>query len=272
MPVVFRCVKPLQTLVLVALSVPGICYGFGAKGHRLAGHVAELRLCDSAAQTYAEILPDTSLAEAGLWADQIRSDPDWDFVRPWHYMNVPDTTPIATAKRSTKGDVLGAVEDLSAQLADPRLTGLERATALLLLVHFVVDIHQPLHVGRQSDLGGNRVKVSAGEYRGNLHAFWDTEVFAELDSSAAQAAALLAAADPELLVLAEAADPVVWATESQQLRPRVYGFDSATGGRVALDPEYRAMASSISRDRLVVAGLRLADLLNRMWCKPFGGS
>ena len=272
MPVVFRCVKPLKVLILAALSTPAVCYGYGAKAHRLAGHIAESRLCDTAAQKFAEILPDMSLAEAGLWADQIRSDRDWDFARPWHYINVPDDTPIAAAERSPDGDVLGAIEDLTAQLSDGRVAGLERETALLMLVHFVVDIHQPLHVGRKSDLGGNRIQVRLDPFRGNLHAYWDTQVFAALDSTAAQAAELLSAADPRLFAQAGEGSPLVWATESQDLRARVYDFDRDARGRAILSPEYQAMARAISQERLVQAGLRLADLLNGMWCRPFRGS
>jgi hypothetical protein len=222
---------------------------------------------------YAQILPDTSLAEAGLWADQVRSDRTWDFARPWHYMNVPDDIPIAAAKRSDQGDVLGAIEEFSADLANPRVTGLERETALLMLVHFVVDIHQPLHVGRKSDLGGNRIKVRAGDrYAGNLHAYWDTGVFAQLDASAGQAARLLRATDPDLLVLAKETDPAVWATESQLLRPEVYAFGFDAEGRGVLDEGYQTMASALAQQRLIVAGLRLAGLLNGLWCGPSGGS
>ena len=265
MPVVSATVKLNLIFVCLAFLASTSASAFGARAHRIVGFIANERLCEQARLQIVSFIPDADLAAAGLWADYIRSDPDWDFVRPWHYMNVDALVPIGFAERSSKGDVLSAIVFFAEQLEDEALSLSKRTVAFYFVVHFVADIHQPLHVGRAVDLGGNRVDIQAGEYRGNLHNYWDSGVLREVENLREYAADLA----NEYSSVAEVwalEQPLRWATESQQLRPGVYAFERTEGGVGLLDDRYQTQAAQVVRHRLAQAGVRLAGLLNGIWC------
>ena len=187
--------RALVALGFVALLATSPALAWGPVGHRMAGDLAEPKLCPAARTEVKSLGAGESLAELGAWADQIRDEPKWRSSRPWHYMNIADLSPgagLAEARAAVdkfvhppEGDVLAALARYSGVLADPKKPRDERAEALRFVVHFVVDIHQPLHVGRALDHGGNDVEVRAGN-RGpaNLHHFWDTDVLPSKGPSA----------------------------------------------------------------------------------------
>jgi hypothetical protein len=253
-----------------------IAVAFGPDGHLIAGYLAEPRLCPEVREEIRaidrEVRDDLGDFPAlGLWADRIRSDPAWQYSAPWHYMNVErEPTDIAAARAAIRahqhppeGDVLEAIERFSAELADRGRAARTRANALRFLVHFVVDIHQPLHVGSVSDRGGNEIDVVYGGESTNLHRFWDTDVIELRGLSARQYARGLA----ELAEPGSAdADPITWAAESLLLRPRVYRGVAARAGVQTLSAAYLSEAQSITERRLAAAGTRLAQTLNRLLC------
>jgi hypothetical protein len=271
MPVVHCSVKLLLSLYLLLNFAFGTAHAFGAKAHRVAGYIAEAELCRGSRAALSELIPHGDLAEAGLWADRIRADKQWDVARPWHYINVPDDVAIAAAPRSRKGDVLLAISDFRQQLSNRTLARAKREVALYMLVHFVVDVHQPLHVGRRQDLGGNLVPVRAGEYRGNLHSYWDSQIFQFVDDAPAYARKLQNRFAAESM-LWEQAPPIQWASESQQLRASVYAFGYDADGLGLLEPGYEQMARAVAERRLAQAGSRLARMLNDIWCSQADGA
>lgn len=267
MPVVYCSVKLLLGFGLALNIAFGTAHAFGSRAHRVAGYIAEPQLCRNAGDALAELIPGSNLAQAGLWADQIRANTKWDFARPWHYLNVPDDVPVAKAQRSRKGDVLLAINYFRHQLANLDAAPAKRRVALYMLVHFIVDVHQPLHVGRKQDLGGNRVAVRAGQYRGNLHSYWDSQIFHFVDDELAYARKLRAQFAAEAKLWRQM-QPLAWASESQELRAAVYAFGFDAEGLGLLGPEYQRMARATGARRLAQAGLRLATVLNDIWCAP----
>jgi hypothetical protein len=151
---------------------------FGDAGHRIAGTIAERFLCEPAAAEVARLGEGASLAELGWWADGIRSQTGWEFTAPWHYINVLDSESLRVDRASAGDDILWAIEHFSRRLADDALSERQRALALKFLTHFVVDLHQPLHVGRESDRGGNLVEVILNGQITNLHRLWDSRLLA----------------------------------------------------------------------------------------------
>jgi hypothetical protein len=155
--------------------------------------------------------------------------------------------------------VLQAIPRFSRILSDTSRPRRERAEALRFLVHFVVDIHQPLHVGRESDRGGNTIELVFEGEATNLHRFWDTNVIELENLLAAQYADVLRARMQTNAAAAAELDPLVWAEESFALRTTVYDF---TIGPQGLDADYIERARDITRRRLAEAALRLAATLN----------
>jgi hypothetical protein len=262
-------VKNFSLSAIVVISVTAAAYAsvasaFGPAGHRIAGRVAEAYLCEEAIAAVNRLSDSDALAELGQWADQIRSTPAWTQSGPWHYLNSGDSAKFDAYQSPPQGDVLWAIDHFRSELADDRRSRLQRSQALKFLVHFVVDLHQPLHVGRESDRGGNTITVNYGNKRLSLHRFWDTEAltsrdqpiryYIDLAESLALGMAPEAQRNPERL----------WAGESLGLREAVYSFDSETG---RLDEEYVQRAAAIVERRLAKAGLRLADQLNAVFCR-----
>jgi hypothetical protein len=247
---------------------------FGPDGHRIAGLLAEPRLCAAAGAEVAALGGAESLAELGVWADAVRSEPKWRQSAPWHFMNVADAAragdlaaaraSIAAFRHPPEGDVLEAIERFRRELANRDLSAARRRDALRFLVHFVVDAHQPLHVGRADDRGGNTIDVRYGDTVVSLHRFWDTDVIELRGLSPRRYARLLA---PRLDALGSAAgSPGEWAAESLALRSAVYGFRAGRAAPAVLDADYLAAAQRITDERLVLAAARLAATLNGIFC------
>jgi hypothetical protein len=259
---IFICVSLL-------MITPQAAVAYGAKGHRIAGAVADLYLCADARTALQQIAPDYTLAEAGLWADRIRSLPAWDKARTWHYINVPDGMALSETPRLSSGDVLSAINRFEAELADPSLPALKRRQAFLFLVHFIVDVHQPLHVGKQRDRGGNKVDVYVKDRLTTLHHYWDTTVLDSLEPSTKEYAVELARRYEGYALQWQVYAPELWAIESLAFRPEVYDFSGQDpgNGKVTLDDAYQHQALEITSFRLAQAGFRLAGALNRIWCQ-----
>lgn len=264
-------------LQLVSLSVLStICAGealpYGPTAHRIVGMVAASYLCPDATAAVDDILDGESLAEAGLWADRIRGDPAWRHASPWHYVNIADDVPVETAEGGgERGDVLRAIARFRAESGDAAVPPARRAEALRFLVHFVADVHQPLHVGRAEDRGGNEIDVVVEGKRTNLHALWDAELLLRRDrrehgysvADQAREVRALTAQDARALQRSGVLD---WAGESKAVRPYVYGYARPAAGPFAPDDAYLAMAGQVSMLRLSQSAVRLAGVLNELFC------
>jgi hypothetical protein len=190
---------------------------------------------------------------------------------PWHYINVPDGETIQRVERSDNGDVLQAIARFHAELADPAVPERYRAEALRFLVHFIADLHQPLHVGREQDRGGNRIAVLLGGDRSNLHRLWDAQALLKADRRTRryrvrdQTQAIRALTAPDVARL-QATAVLDWAAESKHLRPYVYATVPRGADTFRPDADYLARAREISMLRLSQAGVRVAGVLNGLFC------
>ena len=165
-----RCI--LVLLLLWACDV----WAWGRTGHRVVGELAEQWVQPNTRQHIRRLLGRESLAKASLWADRMKSHPEKDFLRPWHYVQVPEGGPIPPITDQTT-HILEAIELMVDILQGTREhPDITPAEALKLLVHFVGDVHQPLHVSRPWDRGGTRLKVSFFGRVGNLHWVWDSAI------------------------------------------------------------------------------------------------
>jgi len=236
---------------------------FNATAHKVIGHIAADRICTETKQAIKALEPDRSIAEAGLWADEIRDLDYWDALKPWHYMNIPDGVALEDAKRSRRGDVLLGIEKFGADMADSGLDRLDRTVAYRLYVHFVADIHQPLHVGRREDLGGNKINVRVDGRLTSLHAYWDGFDLATVDDDPRDYARYLQTLHRESPPPTDGV-PRDWAAESLQQRTVAYGIPGQWVP--ALSDDYREKGINIINLRLFQAGVRLARGLDAAFC------
>jgi hypothetical protein len=249
------------TIAFVALLGPPTVRAYGPAGHRIAGLAAAPLLCESATREIADLAPGEPFEELGLWADRIRGSDAWRHSAPWHYMNVADGESLREYRHPPEGDILTAIERFGRQLADETLAREVRYDALKFLVHFIVDLHQPLHVGRAEDRGGNEILLRYAGNTVNLHRFWDTDTIAIAGLSDAAYARELSQEARRVAQIDTESAMWAWAEESLALRDSVYGFDDGVA-----DSAYLARAAELTRERLTLAAARLANTLNMILC------
>ena len=239
----------------LAGALPKQVQAWGADGHRLVAIVAETQLSASTRVEVNRLLalePGATLASVSTWADEVRSPS----TAAWHYLNFPrDAGCHYDADRMCiEGNcVVGAIERQIGILAS-KAPDLERLKALKYIVHFVADVHQPLHAGYGDDRGGNRFQLRVDGRGTNLHALWDSGMIMQWTGGLPALRAAVVA-EP---VASPASSPVQWAEESCGIVVSE-GFYPA-GPK--LDSEYAQRWSATLAQRLAAAARALATFLN----------
>jgi nuclease S1 len=256
------------TFMLCALpSSPAVAWG--PQGHRLVASLAEVRLSHQAKQEVARLLrgePEPTLAGVSNWADDLReNDPDLGRRSArWHYVNLAeDACVYDAADHCANGDcVIEAIRRQQTLLADRKQPVAVRRQALKFLVHFVGDIHQPLHAGYARDRGGNTHQLQVDGQGSNLHRVWDSDVVtATSRNESRNLERLRALRMPRGLGENE---PGRWAEASCRIVLQD-GFYPPQG---TLAPEYLPRWAPTADAQLRLAGERLARLLERALATP----
>jgi len=248
---------------LVALCSAPAARGWGEEGHRITGAIAERYLSPEAKAEIAKLVPGRSLADISTWADEIRSNHSYDWAKPLHYANVTPGMKEFDLKRDcpAQGCVVSAITKYAHILADQSASHADRAEALKFLVHFVGDIHQPLHVSHEADRGGNDIKVTFLGHPTNLHRVWDTDLveYAHLPWPAFAGKLASQITPKDVVKWSAEMKPEEWATESYRLAVD-YAYQVPASG--VLDDAYAKRCVPIVEKRLKMAGVRMAKLLN----------
>ena len=236
---------------------------WGPVGHRIVARIAQARLTPRAEAEVARLLQGGSLASVASWADSVRTKRPQ--TGPWHYVDIPIWESSYNAQRDCKDGlcVIVALTDQLAILRDTRRSNAERGDALRFVVHFMGDMHQPLHAGERADKGGNDVKLRFNGKLTNLHALWDSGLLNAMGESedAIVATILTRLASRGDLASISRGSIIKWAVESHDVaRDVVYPFLPAS---LELDNQYLAEVRPVLEDRLLRGGVRLAVVLNR---------
>ena len=162
-----------------------------------------------------------------------------------------------------QGCVVSAIIKYSHVLRDKNASREDKIEALKFVVHFVGDVHQPLHLSRAHDEGGNDIKITFLENNTNLHSLWDSGMIRRTKKGWSEYATELAAhITPQQRIQFGTVDPVAWATESHKLAVS-NAYDVPKDGRLGQD--YLDKNIPVVNDRLSMAGVRLAVLLNAVF-------
>ena len=262
-----------------ASLVPAPVFAWGKTGHRVVAAIADTQLSGLARAQVREILGGAeSLDEAANWPDEMRSAPG-DFwqktATPWHYVTLNG---ITYDHAPPEGDALQALDHFRSVLRDPKASLADKQLALRFVVHLVGDLHQPLHVGKCCDKGGNDVKVSWFGKPTNLHAVWDSSLVDEEQLSFTELAAKLERHVSNQNVLDWwDLNPRDWIRESAEIRDTLYSSvpKPAKGkkrGKRRAVPElsytYVYKFTPVMERRLSQAGVRLAAYLNDIFSSP----
>ena len=240
---------------------------WGANGHRTVGQVAENHLSERTLRAIDGLLQGESLAQISTWPDFVRSDPAFDFASVWHFISLEAEETLETAERNPAGDILVALERFQADLRDPESAEFSPRDSLAFFVHFIGDLHQPLHVGRRDDRGGNSIRVTwFGDSR-NLHSVWDSAIIDQERLSYTELSDFID--HPTLPEIEEwqSSGIVDWIEESRQLRETVYAesndFEDDSDTRLGFEYSFRNLPRVESQ--LLKAGVRLAGILNSIF-------
>lgn len=251
-------------LLLLSTMAPG-ALAWGETGHRVVADLAAAQLRPGARTEASRLLaglPEPTLGGVANWADELREagGPLADRSRPWHYINFKGGQCNFVAVRDCPDGncVVAAINRNFTTLADRSRTDGERRDALRFLVHFIGDVHQPLHASPLDDKGGNDYQLA---YRGkgrNLHGVWDSLILQSSGRSEHEEVEALSRQSPLSPDPTSRSDrpAVEWALESCRLATTLY-----PAGHVITDAYLRARLPLVE-ERLRRAGSRLAAMLN----------
>ena len=257
----------LSLILVVSVSAAG---GWGKDGHSIVADIAWRELSPAARKEIRALLGDSSLAEVSSWADAVRREDAYRWSAPLHYVNLPIDANEYDHERDCppEGCAVSAIEYFANVLKDRTNSPQERGEALMFLVHFVGDLHQPLHAGRAEDRGGNSIDVTFLDDPTNLHRVWDTGI-------------MLAASDEAWVERADRLYPLInnanriewlasteesdwqgtagsWALESHYIaEEKCYIIETGS----AIGQEYVQSSITTVEERLSKAGIRLAAVL-----------
>ena len=261
----------LFALMACAVAVPSTAFAWGKTGHRVVAALADAQLSGLARAHVKELLGVESLDEAATWPDDMRSAPGqfWQkTATPWHYVTLNG---IVYDHAPSEGDALEALTRYRSTLQDPNASLADKQLALRFIVHLVGDLHQPLHVGKCCDRGGNDVKVKWFGRDLNLHSVWDSALVDEEQLSFTEMAAKLQRHTSNTDVKAWwDINPRDWISESGQLRETVYPEPNRKDPKSPPELSYGYVYkyTPLMEQRLKQAGVRLAAYLNDIYSRP----
>ena len=241
-------------------------WGWGSQGHMVVAQVAENNLTPAAKKAVSQLLKNQTLADVATWADIIKSQNEWAHTKSWHFVDIPDGEDYSTTDHHHDGDVIGAITEMVAVLRKVNADAVSKENALKFIVHFVGDLHQPLHVGRREDRGGNDVKIIFEGKNSNLHALWDSLMIMKSPLSHIEYAAWLENGKtflPPYDIPGFAFSTVI--AEGMGARAEIYNFAPTVDGNVRVTEAYYKRNVDLMNRQLLSGGKRLAGLLNSIY-------
>lgn len=234
---------------------------WGQKGHDTIAYIAECHLSPQAKASAEALLDGKSIVYYANWLDNASHTPEYAYTKTWHYKNIDSDENCESAKDAETGDIVKALNEQIAILGDDMRNKEERAFALKMVVHLLGDIHQPLHLGRLADLGGNRHFVTYFKSKSNLHSVWDSKLVEAAHKwgyTEWQQQIDRATTEQQQEILSKAT-PAEWACETHDICKDIYA-DTPVDTNVEYD--YIANWTPVIEHQLLCGGLRLAHILN----------
>lgn len=267
----------IVTGALLLFSVQG--WSWGSLGHRTSAKIAWQFMDPQTQAQVEEILQGQNIADAAVWADAARATPEWSFTTWYHFEKAPDNyTYLDNLQRLDEpsrrnGGLIEALFVADETFRDPMSTRTDRENALKFAIHFIGDIHQPLHTGRADDNGGNKIRMRWQGRNTNLHSVWDSQIIYLGHKE------MLAAVDPESVDHDQAqtyADYLMTKYKDLQPTPEMFGrYDDwmhesmvprtdAYDHRNESEEEYTRRFLDVIDRRIYMAGMRIAYMTRQM--------
>ena len=271
-------------LALVALLSASPAVAWWDYGHQTIARIAWIEAAPATRAAIDRLLrrsalldtpscPARTIAQASVWPDCVKTLGErFSYAYGWHFQDFDVCRPFDPKAACAGGNCVTAqIARNQRLLGDRTVPPRERLMALAFLVHFVGDLHQPLHAAeRDGDQGGNKVKTGYGARAANLHSIWDG-LLAEraISTPPGGARGLIAGLAPADKARLAAGTPIDWAEQSWRIaRDTVY--PAASGGApacpaaapVALDAATIDRLVPVVRAQVLAGGVRLAKMLD----------
>ncbi|HUQ67183.1 MAG TPA: S1/P1 nuclease [Flavitalea sp.] len=253
-------------LSAIILIFPLNVLAWGALGHRVTGGIADHYLNAKAKAELKKILGNESLALASTWADFIKSDRSYDYLGPWHYINISSGKTkedvMKFLKLDTGTDLFTKINFLRKELKSKKLAKDKQIFYLKLLLHFVGDAHQPMHMGQPEDRGGNNIKLYWFGAPTNLHRVWDEHLVEFQQLSYTEHITAINFVSPSQQLKWQSQPISEWIYESYQAAQKLY---TEVRPEDKLTYSYNYYHVNLMNMQLLKGGVRLAGLLNELF-------
>lgn len=252
----------IPCLLLFSISSLIAAEDYGKTGHRAIGEIAEKHLSRKAEKEISKLLNGQSLALISNFGDDIKSDRDYDSYKPWHYVSFPFGEKYETYPKNEKGDIIHGIDVCIAVLKNDTSSKEDKVFHLKMLVHFIGDLHQPLHIGLAEDKGGNDFQVRWFNGGTNLHRVWDSDMIDSYQMSYTELASNTNVLTKVEVAAIKSGKPLDWAYDSRLLAEDIYA-NTEVGEKLGYNYMYKYIDTL--RFQLQKGGIRLAGLLNEIF-------
>lgn len=243
------------------LAKPQHSFAWGKTGHEIVAQIAFYFLDDSTKKIVQEYLGNLSFEEAANWMDDSRGNSYYNFMRTWHYL---DMDKGLTYTPSTERNILTVLHSAITELREYKtIKRKDVKRDLLLIFHLIGDLHQPLHTGYSIDKGGNTIAINSPFVSGNLHSVWDTQILEYKNIKLDSCIELYKTYDSAAIAEMQHINELKWMYQSRSLLDTVYSFQNNF-----LDKNYIDSNVIVIKKQLLLAGLRLASVLNQVFKSP----
>lgn len=252
----------LQALIFLTFSLNCVAEDWGQTGHRTTAAISSQHLSKKAQRKINKLLDGASLATVSTFADEIKSDSKYRSLGPTHYVNIPFDETYDSHPKSEKGDIIVAIDKAISILESKTASKEEKAFQLKLLVHYIGDLHQPLHVGLKEDKGGNDFQVRWFNKGTNLHSVWDTKMIESYGMSYSELAGNVVPLSRKHYKELTAGTHRDWLADSRVQVKAIY--ENVEKGD-KLGYRYMYDYTDVMKEQLQKGGVRLATLLNEIF-------
>jgi len=254
-------------LISFLLYIPLQGFSWGMTGHRVIGQIAYSYLSPKAKQEIKAIFGNESLALSTTWADFIRSDSNYNYLSPWHYVNFAPGLDFAGfnafLKQDTAVDAYTKINVCIKELKKGTLDNTQKKLYLHMLVHMLGDVHMPYHTGRAEDRGGNNIHVLWYNQPTNMHAVWDGSMIDDQKLSFTEYTEAINFTTPAQREAWEKGGLNAWLFDSYQIVEKLYGENIQPNQKLGYVYTYKYLDTV--NQQLLKAGVRLAYTLNQIF-------
>lgn len=256
--------KKIIIIVLVSLFSNGLMAAedWGKIGHRAVGEIAEKYLNKKTEKEISKLLNGHSLAFVANYGDDIKSDRKYDSYGPSHYVNFPFGEKYEDHPKNEKGDIIQAINTCISVLKNENSTKEDKVFNLKMLVHFMGDLHQPLHIGLADDKGGNDFQVRWFSDGTNLHTVWDYKMIDFYEMSYTELASNTDVLSKQQVEAIKKGSVLDWMYDSRVICENIYQ-NTEIGEKLGYEYMYKYMDTL--RFQLQKGGIRLAEVLNEIF-------